>query len=444
MIVHTRKGLSRRTLLRGILAGGVVSVALPALEIFTGSGKSAFAAGEGFPKRFGMFFWGNGVQPERWIPAKTGDDFELSDELMPLSALMGEFTVVSGLEVKVQNLKPHGSGPGGLLSGTDLKIEGDDDTFRLPSLDQRIAAAVGGATLYRSVEAAVQPGASGRSYTGPGSRNPPVSDPIKLYERLFGGSFAAPGEEQVIDPKLALRRSVLSAVRSDAQRLESRLGTSDKQRLEQHMDAVRDLENRLLKLEQEPPSFLGCARPVEPGALPAIEGRPQMRARNDAMSRMMAMAFACDLTRVGSLWYSDPVNNVLYEDKSAGHHQLTHDEPGDQPQVHEIVVGIMEDFAVYLEALRSVPEGEGTLLDNCAVLATTDVSYGRTHQIDEYPIIVAGSAGGALKMGHHIRSESKENASRIPLTLMQAVGVNATEFGEGNARVEAGLSEIEV
>jgi len=443
MIGHTRKGLSRRTVLRGFLAGGAVSVALPALEVMVGAGRAAHAADGGFPRRFGLFFWGNGVQPERWIPSGVGDDWTLSEQLTPLQPLMGEFSVVSGLEVKVQNLKPHGSGPGGLLSGTDLKIEGDDDTFRLPSLDQRIAAAIGGATIYRSVEVAVEPGAHGRSYNGPGSRNPPESDPVALYERLFGGSFAAPGEERKIDPKLALRRSVLSAVMEDARALDKRLGSADRVRLEQHLDAIRDLESRLLKLEQEPPSFEGCARPETPSALPDIDGRPQMAARNKVLSEMMAMAFACDLTRVGSLWYSDPVSNVRFPDKEAGHHKLTHDEPGEQPQVHDIVVSIMSDLAVFLEALRAVPEGGGTLLDSCAILATTDVSYGRTHQIDEYPIIIAGRCGGTLKPGVHHRSEVKENASRVPLTLMQVMGTGATEFGEGNARVDAGLSEIE-
>ncbi|MFT7626066.1 MAG: hypothetical protein ACI9WU_005259 [Myxococcota bacterium] len=442
MIPHTRKAMSRRTLLRGLLAGGAVSVALPPLEAFLGVGKNAWAV-DGFPRRFGIFFWGNGVLPERWIPENTGLGWTPSDQLMPLKDLASKVTVVSGLEVKVQNLKPHGSGPGGLLSGTDLKIEGEDDSFRLPSLDQRIASEIGGDTVYRSIEAAVQPGASGRSYNGPGSINPPEDDPIALYARLFGSSFAAPGEELIIDPKLALRRSVLSAVTADAARLDKRLGAADRRRLEQHMDAIRDLENRLLQLEQDPPDFEGCARPDEPGLLPDIDGRPQMHARSDAMADLITMAYACDLTRVSSLWYSDPVSNVLYENATAGHHQLTHDEPSPQGQVHDIVVSIIGDLASFLKKLDSVPEGDGTLLDSCAILATSDTSFARTHQIDEYPILVCGGAGGALKTGIHHRSLVKDNASLVPLSLMRAVGANAASFGEGDAKVENGLSEIE-
>ena len=443
MIPHTRKAMSRRTVLRGLLAGAGVSLALPPLEAFLEVGKNAWAA-EGFPKRFGLFFWGNGVLPERWIPSDTGPGWTPSEQLEPLSGLASKITVVSGLEVKVQNLKPHGSGPGGLLSGTDLKIEGEDDSFRLPSLDQRIAADIGGATVFRSIEAAVSPVASGRSYNGPGSRNPPEPDPLALYARLFGASFSAPGEERKIDPRLALRRSVLSVIGADAERLKKRLGGQDRVRLEQHMDAVRELEKRLLRLEQDPPSFEGCSRPMEPGALPDIEGRPQMHARSAVMADLLTMAYACDLTRVSSLWYSDPVSNVLYDEASAGHHQLTHDEPGEQPQVNAIVKSIMTDFYGFLEKLDSVPEGDGTLLDSCAILATSDTSFARTHQIDEYPILIAGSAGGALKTGLHHRSLKKDNASVVPLTLMQAVGASATSYGEGDALVQAGLSEIEV
>jgi len=102
----------------------------------------------------------------------------------------------------------------------------------------------------------------------------------------------------------------------------------------------------------------------------------------------------------------------------------------------------MGHYATFIESLKSVQEGDGNLLDNCVVLATSDVGFARTHQIDEFPIILAGSASGYLKRGEHIRSVSKENASRIPLTMMQAMGMAVTSFGEGDAYVESALKEI--
>lgn len=434
--------LSRRTVLRGLFAGATVSVALPPLDIFFDTNGEAYADGTGFPKRFGLWFWGNGILPEYWTPLVTGEGWSPSPLLEPLAGLTNEITVISGLEVKVANLKPHGSGPGGFLSGTDLKIAGEDETFRAPSLDQLIAQAIGGDTVYRSVEVGVAPGTGGRSYNGSDSKNPPELEPKALFERLFGASFTAPGEEAIIDPRLALRRSVLDSVMADAASVRDRLGQGDRERLEQHLDAIRDIEKRLIKLETEPPSFAACHRPSIPSDYPDIDGRPQMDARNAIASDLIAMAYACDLTRVVSIWHSDPVSDVLYEGASAGHHQLTHDEPGEQIQVQGIVKRIMGHFGTFVDALRNIPEGDRTLLDNCVILGTSDVGFARTHQIDEFPILLAGTASGYLKRGVHIRSDIKENASRVPLTLMQAMGMPVASFGEGDAYVETGLKEV--
>jgi hypothetical protein len=158
----------------------------------------------------------------------------------------------------------------------------------------------------------------------------------------------------------------------------------------------------------------------------------------------MVMAYACDLTRVQTCWYSDPLSDVLYTDAAAGHHQLTHDEPGEMPTVKRITTGIMTDAAYFLEQLDAVQEGDGTLLDHSAILMTTDVSYARTHQIDEYPILVAGRAGGKLNSGFHYRSTTKENACMVSLSLVRAMGLSRDKFGEGPDETSQGLSALEV
>jgi hypothetical protein len=188
-----------------------------------------------------------------------------------------------------------------------------------------------------------------------------------------------------------------------------------------------------------------CSKPDAPeDSYPDIEGRPQIRAKNRAMCDIIAMALACDQTRVFSNILSDPVNNLLFEGASAGHHQLTHDEPGDQPQVHSIVVSLMEEFAYFVEALDRVPEGDGTLLDNCVLLGTSDVAYGRTHTVDDMPILLAGTAGGRLARGVHYRSASNENSSKVLLSIIRALGINRNEFGQKDGRVTESLSAIEV
>jgi hypothetical protein len=437
------KRIDRRTMLRGMLAGASVSVGLPFLEIFLDSPRRA-AAQSAIPPRFGLFFWGNGVHPNRWVPTGEGANWELSDQLAPLADLKDEITVVSGMEVKVPNIIPHGSGQAGILSGAPLYIEGESNTFSAPSIDQVIADAIGGDTRFRSLEFGAE-ASGGASYSGPNSRNPPETDPYLYFERIFGAGFRAPGEEGEVDPRLGLRRSVLDAVVGDARSLQRDLGASDRMRLEQHLHSIRALELKLARLEEDPPDRAACMRPAEPTAdFSPVDGRPQVSAKNRALCDITAMALACDQTRVFSNFITAAVNNILFPSANAGHHQLTHDEPGEQPQVHEIVLQLVGEFAYFLEALRSVPEGEGTLLDNCIVLGTTDVSYGRTHSLDEFPIVLAGTAAGALRKGLHYRSQSAENASKVHLTIMRALGMNAESFGEESGRTTDSIGALEV
>jgi hypothetical protein len=418
-----------------MLGGAAISVALPRLE--------AFAAGA-FPKRFGIWFWGNGMLPARWNPTGSGTEWTLSEQLMPLEPVKSEITVVSGMSLKTGNSIPHGSGPAGILSGAPLIVRtGEDFTFSAPSIDQTIANVVGRETRFRSLEVGVRP-EQGLSYNGPDSRNPPESSPRKVFDRLFGSGFTAPGEEPVIDPKLRLRRSVLDAVLADADRLKGRLGAQDKLRLEQHLEGVRDLERRIQRLEENPPTLESCAVPAMPAEdYPDIDGRPPLAEISRVMAELVAMALACDQTRVFSLFYTYPVNNILFPGLPEGHHRLTHDEPGEQPLVNQIVVSIITELRHFIETLKNVPEGDGTLLDNCAVLCTSDVSFGRTHSLDDYPIIIAGTACGALKKGIHYRSPSGENASMVLLSLVRAMDLAVTSYGVGSGMVDEGLGAIE-
>ena len=443
MHYFSRKPLHRRTVLRGLLGGAAIGVALPPLEAFFNANGTAYAACGNFPKRFGMYFWGNGVLPERWIPSTTGPDFALSDALAPLADFRDYLTVLSGFEVKTDNPIAHGSGPGGFFSGHPVIVNGEDYTFAAPTIDQIMAAEIGGETRFRSIELAVEPGGSGFSFNGPDSNNAPESNPALLFDRLFGAGFRAPGDEVVVDPSLSFRRSVLDAVMADSRKLSARLGANDKRRLDQHFSAVRDLELRIARLEEEPANFAGCVRPTMPTPIPEVEGRPQMSAIAHVMADLTAMAFACDLTRVLTFWYSGALSNVLYPGAKAGHHQLTHDEPGIQEQVHNIVVSIIEDLAYLLGRLSSIEEGDGHILDHTVIMATTDVSYGRTHAIDEYPVALLGNACGALKSGFHYRSETKENTSMISLSLLRAMGVQRADFGIDRTLVTDGLSEID-
>ncbi|MFT5685597.1 MAG: hypothetical protein ACI8RZ_006551, partial [Myxococcota bacterium] len=356
-----RRRLSRRHLLHGLLGGSAVSLALPWLEVMSHTGSVARASNSGFPTRFGLFFWGNGNRPDRWTPDGDGTEFTLSEELAPLEALRDKLCIVSGMALPVENRLPHSSGKA-ILTGSPVEEVNGEEVLGAPTIDQAIANEIGGETIYSSLQTAASD-CSGMSYNGTNSRNPPETDPHSLYARLFGDTFATPGSGGLVDPALGLRRSVLDAVMGDLNALDAKVSAADRARLDQHFTGIRELEQRLARLEEDPPDLEAC---LQPKAMTAdfanVDGRPQIEARNRAMAEMLAMAFACDQTRVVGHYLSDPVGDTLYPDATAGHHDLTHNEGGDQPEVHAITTYCMQMFADFLDALDAIPEGEGTLL----------------------------------------------------------------------------------
>ncbi|MEZ4321367.1 MAG: DUF1552 domain-containing protein [Myxococcota bacterium] len=435
--------MNRRTLLRGVLGGTAVGLGLPLLDCMLDTNGTALASGGALPVRFGLFFWGNGVVPDQWVPEGTGTGWVASPELAPLDPLRSVITVVSGMSMRLPNIHPHSSGAAGILSGAPVLVD-NPSSFSAPSIDQIIAAEVGGNTLYRSLQTA-STDISGLSFNGPNSKNPAESDPYALYERLFGPTFVEPGGTAVVDPRLGLRRSVLDAVMGDITTLQGRLGASDRTRLDQHLTGVRELETRLARLQEDPTDLEACVSPDAPlPSFPDLEGRPQLQERNRAMAKLLAMACACDQTRVFGHYFTEPINDVLFTGASAGHHDLTHNEPGSQPEVHAITVQCMEAYAAFVEEFQAIPEGGATLLDSCAILGATEHSLGRTHSVDDLPLLIAGSACGQIVNGVHHRGVGQDNVSKVALTLVRACGVLLPTFGVDDAQTSDGLSEIEV
>ena len=432
---------SRRMILRGLLGGSAVAIGLPVLECFLNESGTALAGETSFPKRFGLFFWGNGTLPHLWTPEGVGqgDEWQLSEQLASLLPVKDRISVLSGFEVRVNNEIPHYSGAAGFLSGHAPLGEEGDNTFAAPSIDQVIAAEVGGQTLYRSIEFGAYPG-GGLSYNGPNSVNPPESSPYLMFERLFGTGFVVPGDDPVIDPRLGLRRSVLDAVLDQTHELRARVGASDAARLDQHLSGIRDLELRLARMQENPANLESCSLPSTP---PTDDAIGTLSERHRLLVDLAVMSFACDQTRVWSDLFTHPVHNFVFPGTDAGQHQLTHDELDPQPMVNDTVKQAVDEFRYLVEALSAIPEGDATLLDHCAILGTSDVSLGRVHALDEFPIITAGSCGGALKTGIHYRSETRESASAVMLSIVRAMGINAASFGGDDAMVTEGLSALE-
>jgi len=437
-------GVSRRQVLRAGWGAGV-ALGLPWLQLFADPPAAHAASrpktGE-TPARFGLFFWASGVIPERWVPEATGQGVALSPQLAPLERHKNRLAVLSNFRVAVPNVTTHLPGPAGLLTGRALRAGvGGEWQFDGPTADQQLAAAQVGLTPFASLEVSVDPNGSGLSHRVAGDRITAEPSPFALYERLTGQTLPAGPDAALERSKLLLRRSVLDLVSDDLTRLRIRVGSADRIRLEQHTASIRALELRLAVLGDE-----GAEPACVPLEVPVVTGdervRPAMRERCGLLGDLLAVALACDLTRVISVWYSDPGSDLMSDGATMGHHQLTHFETGEQPMVDRVVQTIMGDLAVFLDKLAALPEGDGTVLDNLGLMCTTDCARGRIHNLDDYPILIAGSMGGRLRTGFHHRTSGGTNAAEITLTMLRAAGLDLAEWGEGEALVARGVPEL--
>ncbi len=448
--------LNRRQMLRGLLGGAAVSISLPLLDGMLNTSGNAFADGTPLPKRFGIFFWGNGVRLDKWNPSAVGAGFPLSESLTPFAGVRDYVSVVSGMNIKVPNSRGHHCGCVGILSGypmipQDPGSAGYASTFSGPSIDQVIAREIGKTTRFKSLEVAISrsivtgEGTTLRyvSHNGPDNANPPEFDPQKLFARVFGVGFEDPEVKRREDLKVGLRRSVLDAVWNEAKVLQGQVGAADRIRLDAHMSGIRALETRLASL---PPSAGACTIPTKPASsYPTDAGKEPMKERMEAFSDLLALIMACDQTRVFSIQFTGSVGGTVFWQvgASTGHHDLSHDEPGDQPTLQKTTVFTMQQLAYLLQKLKDTPEGTGNLLDRTAILASSDTAHGHEHTITDYPVLVCGKAGGALKGSVHYRSTTGENTSKVLYTLARACDVPVTSVGADAGLANTGVAQIE-
>ncbi|WP_437562563.1 DUF1552 domain-containing protein [Sorangium sp. So ce542] len=430
-----RRRLDRRAFLRG--AGGL-ALALPFLDAMGGS-----ASAVDFPKRFVVFFTGLGTVKSAWEPTGTGESFELGEILAPLSPYREKLLVIDGINMDSAYHgpgDPHQQGIAQALTGTELQ-EGTlfpyacNPAARVGwgggiSVDQFLAAKLGERTKLSSLELGVQvqyANVSSRvSYLGPGQPVPPEDDPRAAFDRLFLDLSADPAD---LERRRALRRRVLGSVMEDYGSLARTLGGEDRQKLEQHLDAVGEIEKRL-----DAPGLLGgaCALP-ELGDPLDVYANDSYPAIGKLQMDLLAMALACDLTRVASIqWSSTQAGKVFtWLGQSDTHHSLSHSnvtDEGKQQQLIDIGRWHAEQLAYLLGKLDAVKEGAGTLLDNTLILWCTDISEGQTHSRHNMPYVIAGGAGGALRTGRYVRYGGDAHNDLL-VTLCNAMGVDVSTFG---------------
>jgi hypothetical protein len=437
---------SRRTVLRGMLGGAAVSVGLPLLDYFLNGNGTALAQGAPLPVRFGTWFWGCGMNPDRWVPTAEGEDYDLPAELEALAAVQEHVSVLSGFNAILDgrpNL-PHWTGVMATLTGSVPSVEPE---VPAPTLDVLISGRIGTSTRFRSLEVNAT-GVPGQSYSRASESivNSSTVSPLELYTRIFGPGFNDPnGGPFVPDPKTVLRQSVLSAVREEAARLENRLGSHDRQRLDQYFTSLRQLENQI-EVSLTPPDLEACRRPRAPAGETLGTELEQAKTTHRLMTELLVFALLCDQTRVFNMLFSWGTSELRKSGAQTAHHQYTHDELVDpvlgyQPEATAFALESMQAWASFVEHLAATPEGDGSLLDNCLVLAHSESSFAKSHQVTLLPVMIAGNAGGRVRSGLHVRGNG-EPVTRIGLTIQQIMGLPVSEWGTLSLQVSRPISAI--
>jgi hypothetical protein len=447
--------VSRRFALKGALSGIGVSLWLPVLDVMTNGNGDAFAQGDELPTTFGIWFWGNGTHPNHWTPSQTGkgDAWQLSRNLEPFAELKDHITVVTGLNMLDGKFKGHGWGNVYMLAGGDgqsatvtsdidrhsnVSFEQSSSTQYVPTIDQLIADKIGVGLPYASLETGVMEfrgidmGTTSKNlaHRGPHDFLPPERNPKKLFDRLFGDGVPEGGENA---PSIVfsseLRRSTLDAVVADAKRLQTRLGTDDRARIERHLDSIRAIEMRIQSMESPStdPAPSGCNVPTIPS-----EGGDAGE-RGKAIHRLVATALACNLTRVYTHLWSGGRDDNTYPmiGINQDHHGLTHEaNQTSQDLASDIERYIMEQYADMVAVLRDTPVGgDKSALDQTLLYGASDVSEPNGHVMANYHIVLAGHAGGKMPGNQHLRFQGSRKVTELQLTMMQMMGLELNEFG---------------
>jgi hypothetical protein len=398
----------------------------------------------GFPRRMAMLYVPNGKNMADWTPKTVGADFDLPAILKPLEAHRKDILVLTGLTA--DGARAHGDGGGdharalaSFLTGAHPKKTDGTDIRNGVSVDQVAAAAVGDKTRLPSLEIGCESGAmagncdSGyscvysstmawRTSTQP---LPKEVNPKLVFERLFGsGSTADRAKVR------AQRKSVLDLVREDGREIEAKLSKGDRRKLDEYMTSVRDVEVRMDRAatlpEVKPPQGA-----VAPAGIPATYDE-HLRIMGD----LMALAFQADITRVCTFVLANEGSNKPYPfiGVPEGHHDLSHhgNNPDKKAKIAKINTFHVQQFAYLLERLKSIKEGDGTLLDNCMIGYGSANSDGNRHNHEDLPVIVAGRGGGTIKTGQHLKFPNETPITNLWLSFLQRMDVKSASLGDSS------------
>lgn len=445
---------SRRQMLRSLMGGGVVSLALPFLDCFLNANGTALASGAPMPVRFGTWYWGMGHTPKRAVAEKqsTSPGIEFLEETASLIPHKDKMTYFGNFNMPLDGRSnyTHHSGWVVVRTGSAPEAAG---AIPAPTLDLLIGDVIGEGTRFRNLDV-TSVGIARENYSARNTyhRAGAEVDPVALFDRIYGPEFADPNKVDFRpDPAVALRKSVLSAFTEETRDFVKTLGATDRQRLDEYFTSIREVENQLALQLQKPEPNEACVVPQSPREQKEDE---YIRVRemdsvvetHKVMAKILAMAVACNQTKIFNLVFTDNFANVRRVGETYTHHLLTHEEAidseiGYQPLTYWFNKSAMDGLATYIDILDGIPEGDGTLLDNCLVMATTETNYARLHTIDGVPAYLIGGAGGRVKQGMYVAGGG-DPITRVGLTTMQAMGVPVQTWGTKSLETSKPITEI--
>ncbi|HEY4653337.1 MAG TPA: DUF1552 domain-containing protein [Cyclobacteriaceae bacterium] len=444
--------ISRRRMLKGMGA----CIALPFLEAMALPGMCNPIPGRA-PVRNAFLFLPNGVHPEYWSPEQTGSNFELSRQLLPLKNVKDDILVLGELMNKnslFEGADGHYAKTASLLTCMPIKQTiGDNISSGGISVDQVIANNVGSQTLFPSLEYGLDRIATGvdinvgftRLYASRISwktATQPLSkeiDPRLAFDRLFR-SFV-PGREVKEDP---WKQSVLDLVMEDAKTLKNNLGRSDQDKLSEYLESIRSVEKRISS-EANREKFAANITPDIVNELVRVNQNideyvemysgVDVTEKTRLMLDVMALAFWSDATRVTTFMFGNSVSNRNFsflDGVNGSHHSISHhmDNPDRMEEYARITTWHVEQYAYFLEKLKSIKEGDKTLLDNSLITFCSGLRDGNRHSPRNAPVVVAGRAGGRVKTGQHLIYEKDTPLANLYLSMLHAQDIDQEHFGD--------------
>ncbi len=449
-MIISRKAMSRRTMLRGVGA----TIALPLLDgmvpALTAQAKTAAQP----VHRFGVMYIVNGMIMQSWTPAADGRAYELTPTLAALAPHRERFAVLSGLACV-----PTPGRPGGAHAKASTRFLTDvspptSETWldAGTSVDQMLANEAGRHTQLASLELAIESGETAGAcdvgfacaYTNTiswRSANTPLPtehNPRVVFERLFGDSGST--TPQARRARIEQDRSLLDSVVAEARSLSGTIGAADRSKLVEYLDAIRDVERRIARAEEQSARELPVVE--HPAGVPdSFDDHVKL------MCDLQVLAYQADLTRVITFMLGREFSGVTYPQIGVpdAHHPITHhqQEPEKIVKVAKINAYHVTKFAYLLDRLAHTPDGDGSLLDHATLLYGTGMGDCNAHDPRSIPLLLAGGGAGRLKGGRHIRFANETPLANLHLTLLDKFGVSLDRIGDSTGRIDDRLlSEI--